>query len=91
MRVAVVGKDINFDRLALRAFGAVGVGRRVNVRRRRIRTGVWIRAGVRAWARTGIWIRVGLGIRLRGGVVVVSNDGRFHAVMAAVAVLRGHT
>ena len=91
LRVAVVGENVYFDRLAFCAFRRVGIGRRVNVRRRRIRTGVWIRAGVRAWARTRIRVGVGLRIRLRGSVVVVSNDGRFHAVMAAVAVLRGHT
>ena len=35
LRVAVVGKDIDFDRLAFRAFGTVGIGGRVNVSRRR--------------------------------------------------------
>ena len=35
LRVAVVGENVYFDRLAFCAFRRVGIGRRVNVRRRR--------------------------------------------------------
>ena len=64
--------------------------RRVNAARLWLR--IWTRIRVRAWARTGIGVRVGVGVRvgLRRGVVVVSDDGGFHAAVSAVAVLRGH-
>ena len=67
--------------------------RRVDAARLWLR--IWTRVRVRAWARTGIGVRIGVGLRVRvgrrRGVVVVCDNGGFHAVVAAVAVLRGHT
>ena len=92
LRVAVVGKDVHFDRLAFRAFGSISIGGRVNATWLRLR--IWTRIRVRAWARTGIGVRIGVGLRVRvgrrRGVVVVCDNGGFHAAVAAVAVLRGH-
>ena len=66
--------------------------RRVDAARLWLR--IWTRIRVRAWAwaRTGIGVRVRVRVRvgLRRGVVVVGDDGGFHAAVSAVAVLRGH-
>ena len=91
--------DVQRGRFAVRGDDDAAFVRRVfrhcrRVYLLRLRRRIWTRIRVRAWARTGIRVRIGVGLRvrvgLRRGVVVVGDDGGFHAAVAAVAVLRGH-
>ena len=86
--------DVQRGRLAVRGDDYAAFVRRVFRHCRRVDAArlwlrIWTRIRVRAWAWTGIGVRVRVG--LRRGVVVVGDDGGFHAAVAAVAVLRGHT
>ena len=85
--------DVQRGRFAVRGDDDAAFVRRVFRHCRRVDAArlwlrIWTRIRVRAWARTGIGVRVRVG--LRRGVVVVGDDGGFHAAVAAVAVLRGH-
>ena len=89
--------DVQRGRFAVRGDDDAAFVRRVFRHCRRVDAArlwlrIWTRIRVRAWARTGIGVRVRVRVRvgLRRGVVVVGDDGGFHAAVAAVAVLRGH-
>ena len=87
--------DVQRGRFAVRGDDDAAFVRRVFRHCRRVDAArlwlrIWTRIRVRAWARTGIGVRVRVRVGRRRGVVVVGDNGGFHAAVAAVAVLRGH-